>query len=65
MSKESKRFAESGFPKVFLHEQKRLFFAVNLPDDVKKEISENVLPKIPKDGWNRVSKENLHVTMHF
>ena len=47
------------------NENKRLFFAVNLPNEVKQEIAKNILPQIPKDGWGRVSKENLHVTMHF
>lgn len=47
------------------NESKRLFFAVNLPNEVKQEIAEKVLPQIPKDGWGRVSKENLHVTLHF
>ena len=46
-------------------ESKRLFFAVNLSEEVKQEIFEKVLPLIPKEGWGKVSKENLHVTMHF
>jgi len=47
------------------NESKRLFFAVNLSNEVKQEIAKNVLPEIPKNRWSRVSKENLHVTMHF
>lgn len=45
-------------------ESKRLFFAVNLPPCVKKEIAQKILPLIPK-GWKKTPEENLHVTMHF
>ncbi len=48
-----------------MNKQKRLFFAVNLPDKVKEEISKTILPKIPKEKWRTVKKENLHITMRF
>ncbi len=43
----------------------RLFFAVNLPKEVKQEIAEKFLPLIPADKWRKVLPENLHVTMQF
>ncbi|MDP2974498.1 MAG: RNA 2',3'-cyclic phosphodiesterase [Candidatus Diapherotrites archaeon] len=43
----------------------RLFFAVNLPKEVKQEIAEKMLPLIPADKWRKVLPENLHVTMQF
>ena len=46
-------------------ENMRLFFAINLPPDLRQEISEKLLPLIPKCKWGRVLPENLHVTMHF
>lgn len=46
-------------------ESKRLFFAVNLPPEVKRGIAEKVLPLIPNEGWGKVPEENLHVTIHF
>ena len=46
-------------------EKKRLFFAVNLPEQVKKQLAEKMLPQIPKEQWRKVLPENLHITMHF
>lgn len=46
-------------------EKQRLFFAVNLPDSLKREIAARLLPLLPKDGLRKVLPENLHVTMHF
>jgi 2'-5' RNA ligase len=46
-------------------EKKRCFFAVNLPEELKREIAETILPLVPNEGWRKVSGENLHVTMHF
>lgn len=48
-----------------MSEQKRLFFAVNLPEEIKREISEKLLSEIPKDKWHKVKEENLHITMRF
>ena len=45
--------------------KKRLFLAVNLPDDLKLEIAEEILPLLPKDGLRKVLPENLHVTLQF
>jgi len=46
-------------------ESKRLFFAVNLPPRVKREIAEKIMPLVPNEGWKKVPEENLHVTLHF
>ncbi len=46
-------------------EKKRLFLAVNLPDDLKLEIAEEILPLLTKDGLRKVLPENLHVTLKF
>ncbi len=43
----------------------RLFFAVNLPEKVKEELAERLMPLIPKEKWRKVLAQNLHVTMHF
>jgi 2'-5' RNA ligase len=43
----------------------RLFFAVNLPQEVKEEIAEKLLPEIPKDKWRKVKAGNCHITMRF
>ncbi len=48
-----------------MNEKQRLFFAVNTPEALKQEISEKILPLIPKDKWRKVLPENLHVTLHF
>lgn len=44
---------------------KRIFIAVNLPEDVRKEIYERLSMNIPKKGCKVVDGENLHVTMRF
>ncbi len=46
-------------------EKPRLFLAVNLPAVLKQEITENILPLIPKEQWRKVLPENLHITLHF
>ncbi|MBN2067277.1 MAG: RNA 2',3'-cyclic phosphodiesterase [Candidatus Diapherotrites archaeon] len=46
-------------------ENLRLFFAVNIPKEVKEEIAEKLLPLIPKEKWRKVLPENLHVTIEF
>ena len=43
----------------------RLFFAVNLPDAVKREIAERILQQVPKEKWRIVKPENLHITLRF
>ncbi len=43
----------------------RLFFAADLPEKVKEEIAEKLLPLIPKERWRKVLPENLHVTLQF
>ena len=48
-----------------MSESKRLFFAANIPEEVKRLISEKLLPLIPADSWGKVPQENLHVTMLF
>ena len=47
------------------NEKKRVFFAVKLPEEVKQQIAEKLLPLIPKDKFRKVLQENLHVTLHF
>jgi 2'-5' RNA ligase len=46
-------------------ESKRLFFAVNLPAEVKEEIAGKLLPIVPAGKWRKVPRDNLHVTMLF
>jgi len=45
--------------------KKRLFLAVNLPAELKREIGEGVLADLPKQGLRKVLPENLHVTLQF
>jgi len=47
------------------NENKRLFFAVNLPQEIREWIGKEILPLISKEGWRPVKEENLHVTIHF
>ena len=47
-----------------MQKTKRLFIAVNLPQEVKNKIAE-ALDIIPKDRWRKVKAENLHVTLAF
>ncbi len=44
---------------------KRIFFAVNVPEEVREEIAENVLSQIKGEGLKKVEKENLHITLAF
>lgn len=46
-------------------EKKRLFFAVNLPAEVKQFIAEELFPLLPEGSLKKVLPENLHVTLHF
>ena len=46
-------------------ETTRTFIAVNLPENVKKEIFERLSSKIDKKTCKVVEQENLHVTMKF
>jgi len=48
-----------------MNKTKRLFFAVNLPAEYKREIAETFFPMIAKDKWRIVLPENLHVTLLF
>ena len=48
-----------------MSESKRLFFAVNIPEEVKGRIAKELLPLIPAADWGKVPQENLHVTMLF
>jgi 2'-5' RNA ligase len=45
--------------------KKRLFLAVNLPEDLKREIADEILAGLPKNGLRKVLLENLHVTLQF
>ena len=48
--------------------KKRVFLAINLPEDVKKEIfnlSQKLIRRLPEKSIKFVEKENLHVTLHF
>jgi 2'-5' RNA ligase len=42
----------------------RCFIAINLPEEVKEEISK-IIEKLPKKGIKKVAKENLHLTLKF
>ena len=44
---------------------KRVFIAVNLPNEIKKTIFENFSLKIPKNECKIVKEENLHITLKF
>lgn len=43
----------------------RLFVAVNLPPEIRGQIHEKFLKRIPPRGFNAVKKENLHFTLCF
>jgi len=43
---------------------KRIFIAVNLPDEIKESFKA-LIEKLPKERVKAVKKENLHVTMKF
>lgn len=44
---------------------RRVFVAINLPDETKKEIYTKLSSKIPKQGCKVVAQENLHITLQF
>jgi 2'-5' RNA ligase len=48
-----------------LSENPRLFFAVNFSEEIKKRIFSGLVSKIPKEGFGKVSEENLHITLVF
>ncbi len=43
----------------------RLFAAIQIPEEIKSEISARILQKIPGEKFSKTKKENLHVTMLF
>ncbi len=44
----------------------RLFLAIDLPEAVKKELDDQLLPLRNKHpGFNWVTSENFHITIHF
>ena len=44
---------------------KRVFFAVNFPEETKKEINRKYWLKLGKKGIKRVMEKNLHITLLF
>ncbi|MFH1224448.1 MAG: RNA 2',3'-cyclic phosphodiesterase [Candidatus Diapherotrites archaeon] len=44
---------------------RRIFVAINIPEEIKKEIYEKLSSKIPKEGCKVVAEENLHITLQF
>ncbi|HIE41289.1 MAG TPA: RNA 2',3'-cyclic phosphodiesterase [Candidatus Aenigmarchaeota archaeon] len=42
----------------------RCFIAINLPNEIKKEIWK-ISKKIPEEGIKKVTEENLHITLKF
>lgn len=44
---------------------KRIFIAVNLPSETKKEIYERISKKIDKEKCKVVEEKNLHITLRF
>lgn len=47
-----------------MQKTKRLFVAVNLPEETKKEIAKT-MERIPKEKWGKVKQENIHITLAF
>ena len=48
--------------------KKRVFLAINLPDDIRKKVekvSVNLANKLPEKGVKIVEPKNLHITLHF
>lgn len=45
--------------------KKRLFVAINLPEEVKKKIHETFIKLVPERGYKPVKQENLHLTLAF
>ncbi len=48
-----------------MDKKKRCFVAVNLPEEVKKQIFERISKKFPPQDCKVVQEENLHVTLAF
>jgi len=48
---------------IFLN--KRIFFSLNLPENVKEEIYKKYGKEIESDGLKKVKKDNLHITLLF
>ena len=46
-------------------ENARLFFAVNFSEELKEKIFNELVSEIPKEGFGKVSRENLHITLAF
>ena len=44
---------------------KRVFVAVNIPQEIRKEIVGIFSSKLPKDKMKVVEEENLHITLKF
>ena len=44
---------------------KRVFVAINIPEQVKEHIWKVFSEKIPEQGMKRVEKKNLHITLLF
>jgi len=44
---------------------KRIFIAVNLPNELKKEIFETISSKLPNADCKIVAEKNLHITLKF
>lgn len=45
--------------------QKRVFLAINLPEELKEKIYSTFSEKLPEKELKKVEKENLHVTLLF
>ncbi|MBI2529886.1 MAG: RNA 2',3'-cyclic phosphodiesterase [Candidatus Diapherotrites archaeon] len=46
-------------------EFRRIFIAVNLPEEIKRQIYERLSCKIPQEKCKVVGMQNLHITMKF
>ncbi len=46
-------------------ENKRLFFAVNIPERIRREIFSRLSSKLPKEGLKIVPEQNIHFTLLF
>lgn len=44
---------------------KRIFFALNFPSEIKKELFEKCGKKLNLEGIKRVKEENIHITLLF
>lgn len=45
--------------------QKRIFLAINLPEELKEKIYSTFSKKLPDKELKKVEKENLHITLLF